>query len=142
MSMEKYMSSVKLDHIGIAVESLESALKIYQEGLGLCPDHIEEMPERGIKVAFLRLGDTTLELIQSIKEGSNIAKFIASRGQGLHHLCFEVPAIEAAIETGQRAGMKPLSEKPEKGAHQTLVSFFHPKTTAGVLMEFCQKIPG
>ncbi len=134
------MSATKLDHIGIAVASLEEGLGVY-EALGLTMAGAEEVPGQKVRVAFLPLGDTRLELLEPTVEDSPIARHLERRGPGLHHLCFEVPDIRAAMAGLARAGYSLLSDEPQQGAHGGLVCFVHPKSAGGVLVELSQPPP-
>ncbi|MES2503749.1 MAG: VOC family protein [Myxococcota bacterium] len=118
----------KLDHIGIVTTNLEDSLKFFEKSLGLLCTHQEEMPERGIRVAFLPIGDTRIELIEPLHENSEVSGFLTKRGAGLHHLAFEGDTISPDLETID--GFK-------AGAHQSQVAFIHPKKTGGVLVELC-----
>lgn len=127
-----------IDHIGIAVQSLEEG-KAFYEALGLEMEGIEEVPEQKVRVGFLPVGDTRLELLEATSEDSPIARHLEKRGPGLHHLCFEVKDIEASMEKLRSSGYRLLSEEPQPGAHGCRVCFVHPKSSAGVLIELSQK---
>jgi methylmalonyl-CoA/ethylmalonyl-CoA epimerase len=128
-----------LDHIGIAVESIDSGLGIYQ-ALGIELEGIEEIEEQGVRVAFLPVGDTRVELLEAIGEESPIARHIQRRGEGLHHLCIRVPDIRATMTQLVERGYRLLSEQPLRGAHGCLVCFVHPKSTGGVLIELSESV--
>ena len=126
-----------LDHIGIAVRSLEAA-KIY-EALGLTIDHVETVASQGVKTAFLSAGDSNLELLEPTGPESTVAKFIEKRGEGIHHLCFRVDDIEAQLERLQSQGYRLINENPVPGAHGCRVAFLHPSAGNGVLIELSEK---
>jgi methylmalonyl-CoA/ethylmalonyl-CoA epimerase len=130
--------SDKIDHIGIAVRSIEERLSVYRDLLKLELTGIEELPDRGLRVAFVKAGDTRIELLEPISEDSQISKFLESRGEGIHHIAFHVDNVEAAIEEAVSLNLKPLSKEAEIGAGGTKVVFLHPKSTGGVLMELVE----
>ena len=129
----------KLDHIGIAVSNLEESLKLYTETLGLKLLETEVVEEQKVKVAFLPLGDTEIELLESTEPDGPVAKFIESRSQGVQHLAFKVENIEKALEELKAKGIRLIDEKPRKGAGGAKIAFLHPKSTNGVLVEICQR---
>jgi methylmalonyl-CoA/ethylmalonyl-CoA epimerase len=129
----------KVDHLGIAVLNLEAQIALYRDQLGMVFEGTEEVPSQMVRVAFLTVGNTKIELLQSTAEEGPIAKHIAKRGEGLHHVAYEVADIRAAMAQAKARGLKTLSEEPRPGAHHTLVCFLHPKSTGGVLTEFVQK---
>jgi methylmalonyl-CoA/ethylmalonyl-CoA epimerase len=122
-----------LDHIGIAVRSLD-AVWIY-EALGLKIDHVETVATQGVKTAFISAGETNLELLEPTGPDSTIAKFIEKRGEGIHHLCFRVDDIEAHLERLKEQGFRLINEAPVPGAHGCRVAFLHPAAGNGVLIE-------
>jgi methylmalonyl-CoA/ethylmalonyl-CoA epimerase len=132
------MDPTVLDHIGIAVESIDDGLDIY-EALGLEVEAIEVVPEQGVRVASLPVGDSRLELLEPTGPDSPIARHLERRGQGLHHICLRVPDIRAAMATLAEQGRTLLSEEPQPGANGCLVCFVHPKSTGGVLLELSQR---
>jgi len=129
----------KLDHIGIAVSNLEESLKFYTEVLGMKLHGTETVEEQKVKVAFLPLGDTELELLESTSDDGPIAKFIEAKGQGVQHLAFKVDNIEKALEECKAKGIRLIDEKPRYGAGGAKIAFLHPKSTNGVLVELCQR---
>lgn len=131
------MTELKLDHIGIAVASLAEGAAFY-EALGLEVTGTDEVPEQGVKVAFLPMGDTRIELLEPAGPDSPIAKHLERRGPGMHHLCVRVDDIEAAMRRLADAGYRLLSDEPQPGAHGCRVCFVHPKSTGGVLLELSQ----
>ena len=130
----------KLDHIGIAVRSLESA-KIYK-ALGLTIDHVETVASQGVKTAFLSVGDSNLELLEPTGPESTIAKFIEKRGEGIHHICLRVDDIEAHLVRLKEQGFRLINEHPVPGAHGCRVAFLHPAAGNGVLIELSEAVQG
>jgi methylmalonyl-CoA/ethylmalonyl-CoA epimerase len=126
-----------LDHIGIAVESLDSGLEIYR-ALGLEVEGSEEIAEQGVRVAFLPAGEPRIELLEPTHEDSPIARHLDRRGPGIHHICFRVTDIRAAMAQLKEEGCQLLSEEPLRGAHDCLVCFVHPKSAGGVLIELSE----
>ncbi len=131
------MNKPTLDHIGIAVKSLDSA-KIY-EALGLTVDHVETVTTQGVKTAFLSAGDSNIELLEPIGPESTVAKFIEKRGEGIHHICFRVDDIEAHLSRLKSLGYRLINESPVPGAHGCRVAFLHPAAGNGVLIELSEK---
>jgi methylmalonyl-CoA/ethylmalonyl-CoA epimerase len=129
--------TTKLDHIGIAVRSLESA-KIY-ETLGLTVDHRETVETQKVNTAFLSIGDSNLELLEPTSPDSPIAKFIEKRGEGIHHICLRVENIEEHLERLKAEGYRLINEAPVPGAHGCRVAFLHPAAGNGVLIELSEK---
>jgi methylmalonyl-CoA/ethylmalonyl-CoA epimerase len=131
------MSKPVLDHIGIAVKSLDRA-KIY-EALGLTVDHVETVETQGVRTAFLSVGDSNLELLEPTGPQSTIAKFIEKRGEGIHHICLRVENIEAELARLKEKGFRLINEVPVPGAHGCRVAFLHPSAGNGVLIELSEK---
>lgn len=129
----------KVDHIGIAVKDLEETLKLYTEVLGLHLENTEVVEEQKVKVAFLPVGDTEIELLESTDPEGPIGKFIETKGQGIQHIAFRVDDIEKAIEEMKNKGLRMIDEKPRYGAGGAKIAFLHPKSTNGVLIELCQR---
>jgi len=129
----------KVDHIGIAVSNLDEAIKLYKDVLGLELHGVEVVEEQKVKVAFLPVGDTEVELLESTSPDGPIAKFIEAKGQGIQHLAFRVDNIEAALEEMKAKGMRLIDEKPRYGAGGARIAFLHPKSTNGVLIELCER---
>lgn len=129
----------KVDHIGIAVENLEETLKFYKDILGLELHGTEVVEEQKVKVAFLPIGDTEIELLESTEKDGPIAKFIEKKGQGIQHIAFRVENIEKAIEEMKNKGIRMIDEKPRYGAGGAKIAFCHPKSTHGVLVELCER---
>ncbi|MFB9845379.1 methylmalonyl-CoA epimerase [Mucilaginibacter ginsenosidivorans] len=130
----------KVEHIGIAVNSIADAGKIYEVLLNTLVYKIEDVESEGVKTAFLQSGPNKIELLESASPGSPIAKFIEKRGEGIHHIAFDVEDIEAEMARLKAAGFVLLNDKPKPGADNKLVCFVHPKSTNGVLIELCQGI--
>ena len=128
----------RVDHIGIVVNSIENALKLYNGLLGIEPAGEEVVEARGIKVCFLEVGGTKIELLQPIREDSEISGYLAKKGEGMHHIAYEVENVADAIAKAKELGLKPLADEPKPGAHNTMVAFLHPKTVNGVLTELVQ----
>lgn len=133
------MINVKIDHIGIAVKSLEEAKGLYTKVLGLEWEQDEEVHTEAVRVSFLKTGESHIELLEALSDDSAIAKFIDKKGEGIHHLAFAVDDIGAALEKARVEGYQLIDESPRKGAGGKLVAFLHPKSTNGVLIELCQK---
>jgi len=129
----------KINHIGIAVENLNETMRFYRENLGLEIEGIEEIKEQKVKVAFIPLGESRIELLQSTDPNGPIAKFIEKRGEGIHHIALEVERIEDTLQKLKERGVQLIDEKPRIGAHGMKVAFLHPTSTKGVLIELCEK---
>ena len=128
---------MKLDHIGIAVKSLDAA-GIYAD-LGLSVDHVETVATQGVKTAFIEVGDTNLELLEPLSADSPVAKFIEKRGEGIHHICFRVTGLESHLARLKKQGYRLINETPVPGAHGCRVAFLHPAAGNGVLIELSEK---
>ncbi len=128
----------KLDHIGIAVLSVEQALHFYESALGIKAESVEDLPEQKTKVAVLPIGRSRLELLESLEADSPVARFLRKRGQGLHHLCFQVEDIAAELERLRSSGVRLIDHVPRRGVGGCLVAFIHPESAAGVLIELSQ----
>ena len=131
---------LKVEHIGIAVKSFAEAIPLYTKLLNTDCYKTELVASEQVNTAFFRQGETKIELLESIDPDGVIARFIAKKGEGVHHIAFEVADIEAEMERLRVAGFVLLSEKPKKGADNKLICFVHPKDTSGVLIELCQEI--
>jgi methylmalonyl-CoA/ethylmalonyl-CoA epimerase len=129
---------LNLDHIGIAVLDLEKSIKRYQSDFGLQLELRESLPEQKIDLAFLKLENTSIELLAAADEGSTISKFLQKRGEGLHHVCYKVQDIRKEIQVLTSKGYQLIDKEPRKGARNTLIVFIHPGNTGGVLTELCQ----
>ena len=128
----------KINHIGIAVPSIDATLPFYRDQLGMSCLGIEEVAEQKVKVAMLAIGESKIELLEPTSSDSPVAKFLEKNGQGIHHVAYEVADIEAAIAALLAAGARMIDEKPRQGAHGTRIAFIHPKSSHGVLTELCQ----
>ena len=133
------MDILRVDHIGIAVKSMEESLAFYQGVLGIKCTGTEEVVDQKVITAFLPVGDTEVELLQSTSDDGAIAKFIEKKGEGLHHIAFRVDDIEKALEELKAKGIKLIDETPRLGAGGAKIAFIHPKATNGVLIEISQR---
>lgn len=128
----------KINHIGIAVNSLAESLPFYRDQLSMPFAGIEEVAEQKVRVAMLEVGESKIELLEPTCADSPVAKFIEKNGPGIHHVAYEVEDIEAAIARLVADGVRMIDEKPRNGAHGTRIAFVHPKSSNGVLTELCQ----
>jgi len=133
------MKLTHIEHIGIAVNSLEEAIPYYEEILGLKCYAIEEVADQKVKTAFFKVGDTKIELLESTDPEGPIGKFIEKRGQGIHHLAFAVDGIQEALNEAEEKGIRLIDKQPRRGAEGLDIGFLHPKSTFGVLTEFCEE---
>jgi methylmalonyl-CoA epimerase len=129
---------MKLDHLGVAVKSLESGLRLYRDALGLELAHTEEVAAEKVRVAMLPLGDTRVELLEATSDDSAIARFVARRGEGLHHIAVQVPDLNAAIARLKATGARLIQEQPGVGAGGHRYVFVHPQSAGGVLLELVE----
>jgi methylmalonyl-CoA/ethylmalonyl-CoA epimerase len=129
----------KIEHIGIAVRNLEEANKTYKAILGVASYKTEKVESEGVDTSFFRVGDSKIELLAATNPESPIAKFLEKRGEGIHHLAFNVEDIQAEIERLKGEGFVLLNDFPKSGADNKLVAFMHPKSANGVLVELCQE---
>ncbi|MDP0497191.1 MAG: methylmalonyl-CoA epimerase [Verrucomicrobiota bacterium JB024] len=127
----------QIDHLGIAVSSLDEAVPYYENALGLKCEHREEVPSQKVRTAFFECGQVHIELLEPMSEDSPIAKFIAKNGEGIHHIAFRTDDIEGQLKKAADTGVRLINEVPVDGAGGKLVAFLHPKSTRGVLTEFC-----
>jgi methylmalonyl-CoA/ethylmalonyl-CoA epimerase len=128
-----------IEHLGIAVKNLEEAIPYYENILGLKCYNIEEVAEQKVKTAFFKVGDTKIELLEPTSEESTVAKFIEKRGEGIHHLAFAVDNVSNSIREVEEKGLQLIDKMPRKGAEGLTIAFLHPKSTQGVLTEFCSE---
>ena len=128
----------KINHIGIAVKSLEISIPFYRDNLGMSFAGIEAVEEQKVRVAMLQVGESKIELLEPTAEDSPVARFIEKNGEGIHHVAYEVEDIEAAIAKLTEEGVRMIDQKPRCGAHDTRIAFLHPKSSGGVLTELCQ----
>lgn len=132
------MKPSHIEHIGIAVNNLESAIDFYERVLGLRCYKIEEVADQKVRTAFLMVGETKIELLQTTDPEGPIGKFIEKRGEGIHHIAFSVEKIEEHLALAQSMGVKLIDSTPRKGAEDLDIAFLHPKSASGVLIEFCE----
>lgn len=130
----------KIEHLGIAVNDLETSNILFEKLLGTPHYKMEEVLTEGVKTSFFKVGPNKIELLEATSKDSPIAKFLEKKGEGIHHIAFEVDDIVMEIERLKKEGFTVLNEVPKKGADNKLVAFVHPKTTNGVLVELCQEI--
>ena len=130
----------KIEHIGIAVKNLEVSNLIFEKLFGAAPYKFEEVESEGVKTSFFQNGPNKIELLEATNPESPIAKFIEKKGEGIHHIAFDVEDIVGEITRLQAEGFVVLNEIPKKGADNKLVAFLHPKSTNGVLIELCQEM--
>jgi methylmalonyl-CoA/ethylmalonyl-CoA epimerase len=128
----------KLEHIGIAVKNLEEANALFARLLGRKHYKIEEVESEGVRTSFFELGGVKIELLEATRPDSPIAKFIEKKGEGIHHLAFEVEAIDKKLEEYRNNGFELINQQPKPGADNKRIAFLHPKSTQGVLVELCQ----
>ncbi|MFL6213996.1 MAG: methylmalonyl-CoA epimerase [Blastocatellia bacterium] len=130
---------MKLDHLGIAVRSIADSLSFYRDALGLELKSTEEVADQGVTVAMLPVGESRIELLEPISEETTVARFIAKRGEGLHHICYEVADLQAKLEELSARGVRVLDGYPRRGAEGHMVAFLHPASANGVLVELVEK---
>jgi methylmalonyl-CoA/ethylmalonyl-CoA epimerase len=129
----------KIEHIGIAVRNLDEAILTYTELLGTACYKTEAVESEGVKTAFFQVGESKIELLEASNENSPIAKFIEKKGEGIHHIAFDVTDIQQSMSELAAKGFQLLNEAPKNGADNKLVAFIHPKSSNGVLVELCQE---
>lgn len=132
------MNPSHIEHIGIAVKNLESAIAFYENVFGLKCYSIEEVVEQKVRTAFFMVGQTKIELLESTDPAGIIGKFIEKRGEGIHHIAFAVQKIEEQLENAEKMGVKLIDKKPRKGAEGLDIAFLHPESASGVLIEICE----
>ena len=128
----------KINHIAIAVNNIEEAAKFYQNVLGLNLSGVEVVTAQKTRVGFFKIGESNIELVQPAGLDSPLVKFLETKGQGIHHICFEVDDVEAEVKAYVEKGATLIDQKPRPGAHNTKVVFIHPKSSSGVLIELCE----
>ncbi|NRD23647.1 methylmalonyl-CoA epimerase [Winogradskyella litoriviva] len=133
------MNISHIEHLGIAVENLDEAIKYYEQVLGMKCYSIEEVVDQKVKTAFFLVGNTKIELLESTSPDGPIGKFIAKKGQGIHHIAFAVNNTDEALKTVEERGVKLIDKTSRKGAEGLEIGFLHPKSTLGVLTELCSK---
>jgi len=131
---------LKIEHLGIAVKSLEQSNGLFTKLFGKAPYKLEKVETEGVSTSFFMMGDSKIELLEATNPDSPIAKFIEKKGEGIHHIAFEVQDIRSEMKRLQSEGFTLLSAEPKKGADNKLICFLHPKGTNGVLIELCQEI--
>jgi methylmalonyl-CoA/ethylmalonyl-CoA epimerase len=129
----------KIAHIGVAVKSLDAAIPYYRDVLGLALVGIEEVAEQKIRAAVFRVGESTIEVIESTSPDGPVGRFVEKNGEGIHHLCFDVADTAQALADAKAKGARLIDETPRDGVHGMKIGFLHPKSTFGVLTEFAQK---
>ena len=132
------MELTHIEHLGIAVKSLETAIPYYEEILGLKCYSIEEVEKKKVKTAFFKIGQTKIELLESTSPEGTIAQFIEKRGEGIHHIAFATTGVQKALEEAESKGVRLIDKAPRKGAEGLNIAFLHPKSTMGVLTELCE----
>ena len=130
----------KIDHIGIAVKDVEASNELFSKLFNKAPFHQELLETQHLQVSFFALEDTKVELIQPVSEKSTVHKYLENKGEGIHHVAFEVEDIYAEMKRLKEAGFQLLQEEPKRGADNKLICFLHPKNTKGVLLELCMEI--
>jgi|SRR5882672_11549300 len=129
---------MKIDHIGIAVKSLADAVKVYEDAIGLKVSSYETVEDQGVKLAMIPLGDSRIELLEPFHADSPVEKFIAKRGEGIHHIALSVDNIEEALERFKATGARLIDTVPRRGAHNSRIAFIHPSSAHGVLLELVE----
>lgn len=127
----------KINHIGVAVKSIDNSLAFYK-AMGAEVNHIEEVPSQKVKTAFIKVGETNIELLEATSPDSPIAKYLEKNREGMHHICYEVDDVQAALNSLKANNIPLIDEAPKEGAHNMLVAFVHPKGNNGVLTELAQ----
>jgi methylmalonyl-CoA/ethylmalonyl-CoA epimerase len=130
---------LKIEHLGIAVENIEKSLAVYESLIGETSYKTEIVESEFVKTAFIRVGDSKIELLEATNPTSPIAKFLEKKGKGFHHVAFEVDDIEQEILRLQKQGFELIHKSPKSGADNKLIAFLHPKSTEGLLVEICQE---
>lgn len=133
------MKPTHIEHIGIAVKSLDESIPYYEKVLGLACYAIEEVKDQKVKTAFFKVGDTKIELLESTDPEGPIGKFIEKKGEGIHHIAFAMDDVAGALKDAENHGIRLIDQQPRKGAEGLSIGFLHPKSTHGVLTEFCGK---
>ncbi len=131
------MKPTHIEHLGIAVKSLEVSIPVWEKMLGTKCYNIEEVTEQKVKTAFFKIGEVKIELLEATADDSPIAKFIEKKGEGVHHIAYAVENLEESLAAAEEAGIQLIDKTPRKGAEGLNIAFLHPKSTAGVLTELC-----
>ncbi len=129
----------RLDHLAVCIRDLEAALRVWRDGLGLEVVGIEDLPDRQVRVAMLRIGDTRIELVQPLSDASEVSRFLARHGEGLHHVAFAVEDVDGALAAATASGAVALPGAGQAGAGGTRVAFLHPRSANGVLVELVEQ---
>jgi methylmalonyl-CoA/ethylmalonyl-CoA epimerase len=138
LKISKTMNISHIEHLGIAVKSIEASLPYYEQVLGLKCYNVEEVADQKVKTAFFKVGQTKIELLEPTSEESTIAKFIEKKGEGIHHIAFAVPSVQDALTEVESKGVQLIDKAPRAGAEGLNIAFLHPKSTCSVLTEFCE----
>lgn len=128
----------KVNHIGVAVKSLEASLPFYRDVLGMIFEGIEAVADQKVRVAFLAVGESRIELLEPTAEDSPVARFLEKQGEGIHHIAYQVDDLAATLSKLKADGVRLVDETPRRGAHGTMIAFLHPKASGGVLTELCE----
>ncbi len=132
----------KINHIGIAVKSLDEQIPFYRDVLGLTLTGIEEVAEQNVRVAMFEVGEVHIELLEPLSENSPIAKFMEKKGEGMHHIAYQTDDIREELSGFREKGIRLIDSEPRAGAHETQIAFLHPKSSGRVLTEICQTAGG
>jgi len=133
------MKVLKVDHVGIAVKSIEEALPVFKKIFGKDPEEIKELPDHGVKVAMFKIGETLIELLEPLGESSPIWKFVNERGGGLHHIAIGVKGLREGLKELEESGIRLIDKEPRIGAEGKEIAFIHPKSTFRVLLELVEE---
>ena len=133
------MEITHIEHLGIAVKSIEEQLPYYEQVLGVKCYNMEEVADQKVKTAFFKIGQTKIELLEPTSDDSTIARFIEKRGEGIHHIAFAVPDVQNALRELETKGVQLVDKAPRKGAEGMSIAFLHPKSTHGILTELCME---
>jgi methylmalonyl-CoA/ethylmalonyl-CoA epimerase len=133
------MKIKKVDHIGIVVRSLDEVIPFYRDHLGLPLSRIEAVPAQAVRIAFLPVGESEVELLEPTDPDGSVAGYLEKRGESMHHICFEVEDIEGALAELKAQGVRLIDEQPKVGSHGQKMAFIHPKSTHGVLIELYER---
>jgi len=131
----------KIAHVGVAVKDLDAALALFRDTLGLRVEYRRVVPDQGVEIVGLRVGESEIELLRPTSDASTVARFLEKRGEGIHHICFEVDDVEATLRTLEAHGYELIDKRPRVGSDGRKLAFVHPKGTHGVLIEFYEKKP-
>lgn len=137
--MSAVPGNIRLAHVAVIVRNLEASARTFGRLLGLAPTGREVLPQEGVRLAFVRVGDARIELMEPRDLGSALGKFLAARGEGVHHLAFVVPDLKAALAHARAAGLRPIDDSPRPGACGARIAFLHPSGAHGVLIELVEE---